>query len=144
MTLSLVTPKNILASLKRKRPENTSNIKQVYNRRYQSKLAIRRDQTEMQPLLKLLNENNYVCRHRRGDDGVTIRYIYVTHSDSIKLFNMFPTVLIIDSRYKTNKYMLLLLKIVGVTSIEKTYSISFTFLECEKKDNFAWALEVCR
>ncbi|XP_058779475.1 uncharacterized protein LOC131653367 [Vicia villosa] len=36
MTLSLVPPKNILVTLKRKRPGNTSNIKQVYNRRYQS------------------------------------------------------------------------------------------------------------
>ncbi|XP_058742605.1 uncharacterized protein LOC131615125 [Vicia villosa] len=47
MTLSLVPPKNILATLKRKRPENTSNIKQVYNRRYQSKLAIKGDRTKM-------------------------------------------------------------------------------------------------
>ena len=31
MTLNLVQLKNILATLKRKRPENISNIKQVYN-----------------------------------------------------------------------------------------------------------------
>ncbi|XP_058747029.1 uncharacterized protein LOC131620019 [Vicia villosa] len=60
MTLSLVPPKNILATLKRKRPGNTSNIKQVYNRRYQSKLALRGDRTEMQHLMELLDENNYV------------------------------------------------------------------------------------
>ena len=97
MTLNLVPPKNILATLKRKRPENTSNIKQVYNKRYQTKIALREDRTEMQHLLKLLDENNYVCRHRRGDDGVTVRDIYWTHLDSIKLFNTFPIVLIIDS-----------------------------------------------
>ncbi|XP_058761990.1 protein FAR1-RELATED SEQUENCE 5-like [Vicia villosa] len=144
MTLSLVPPKNILASLKRKRPENTSNIKQVYNMRYQSKLALMGDCTEMQHLIKLLDENNYVCRHRRGDDGVTLRDIYWTHPDSIKLFNTFPTVLIIYSTYKTNKYILPLLEIVGVTWSEKTYFVGFSFLECGKQDKFAWALEVYR
>ncbi|XP_058753452.1 uncharacterized protein LOC131626634 [Vicia villosa] len=33
---------------------------------------------------------------------------------------------------------------VGVTSTEKTFAIGFVFLECEKKDGFRWALEVCR
>lgn len=31
MTLNMVAPKNILASLKQKRPLNISNIKQMYN-----------------------------------------------------------------------------------------------------------------
>ena len=74
----------------------------------------------------------------------TVRDIYWTHPDSIKLFNTFPTVLVMDSMYKTNKYRLPLLEIVGVTSTEKTYSVGFVFLECEKEDNFQWALEVCQ
>ncbi|XP_050902145.1 uncharacterized protein LOC127111536 [Lathyrus oleraceus] len=45
----------------------------------------------------------------------------VSHSDSIKLFNTFPTVLIIDPTYMTNTYRLPLLEIVGVTSTEKTF-----------------------
>ena len=98
----------------------------------------------MQHLLKILDDNNYVCRHRRGDDRETVRDNYWSHPDSIKFFNMFPTVLVMDSTYKTNKYRLQLLEIAGVTSNEKTYSVGFSFLECEKEDNFQWALEVCR
>lgn len=60
------------------------------------------------------------------------------------LFNTFPTLLIIDSTYKTNKYRLPLLEMVGLTSTEKTYSIIFSFLESEKDENVTWALEVCR
>ncbi|XP_058779086.1 uncharacterized protein LOC131653062 [Vicia villosa] len=33
---------------------------------------------------------------------------------------------------------------VGVTSTEKTYAISLSYLEYEKKDNFRWAIEVFR
>ena len=41
MTLNLVQPKNILATLKRKEPDNIANIKQVYNIRYLTNKAIR-------------------------------------------------------------------------------------------------------
>lgn len=41
MTLNLVQPKNILATLKRKRLENIPNIRQVYNIRYQNNKALR-------------------------------------------------------------------------------------------------------
>ncbi|CAK8541156.1 unnamed protein product [Lathyrus sativus] len=50
MTLNLVQPKNILATLKRKQTDNISNIKQVYNIRYLTNKTIRGDMTEMQQL----------------------------------------------------------------------------------------------
>ncbi|KAI5401561.1 hypothetical protein KIW84_066148 [Lathyrus oleraceus] len=57
---------------------------------------------------------------------------------------MFPTMLILDLTYKTNKYRLPLLDMVGVTSTEKTYSIRFAFLQSEKYEIATWALEVCQ
>ncbi|XP_058755172.1 uncharacterized protein LOC131628348 [Vicia villosa] len=33
---------------------------------------------------------------------------------------------------------------VSVTSTGKTFVVGFTFLECERGDNFRWTLEVCR
>ena len=50
----------------------------------------------------------------------------------------------IDSTYKTNKYRLLLLEIVSVTSMDKTFSVGSYFLECEKEDNVTWALGICK
>lgn len=64
MTLNLVQTKNILATLKRKKPKNISNIKQVYNIRYQTNQTLIWDRTEMQQLLKLLDDNSYVCRYQ--------------------------------------------------------------------------------
>ncbi|XP_050918316.1 EH domain-containing protein 2-like [Lathyrus oleraceus] len=82
------------------------------------------DITEMQQLLKLMGDNIYVSRYQTCEDEVTLRDIFWTHPDSIKLFNIFPTMLILDSTNKTNKYKLPLLEMVGVTSTEKTYSVS--------------------
>ncbi|CAK8567943.1 unnamed protein product [Lathyrus sativus] len=136
MTLNLVQPKNILAILKRKQTDNISNIKQVYIIRYLSNKVIRGDKTEIQQLLKLLDDSSYVSQYQTCDNGVMVRDIFWTHLNSIRLFNAFLTVLILDSTYKTNKYRLPLFEMVCVTSTEKTYSVGFAFLECEKEDNF--------
>lgn len=91
-----------------------------------------------------MDDNSYVFRHRTCDDEVIVRDIFWAYSHSIKLLNTFPTVLIIDSTYKTNKYKLPLLEMIGVTSAEKTYSIEFAFLESEKEENVTYTLEVCQ
>jgi len=61
---------------------------------------------------------------------------------SIKLFNDFSTVLIMDSTYKTNTYKMPLFEIVEVTSTDMTYSVAFAFLIAEKEDNFVWVLHL--
>ncbi|XP_050916349.1 protein FAR1-RELATED SEQUENCE 6-like [Lathyrus oleraceus] len=144
MTLNLVQPKNIFATLKRKRAENISNIKQVYITRYQTNKALGEDKAEMHQLLKLMDDNSYVSRYRTCEDGVTVRDMFWTYHDSIKLFNTFPTMLIIDSTYKTKNYRLPLLEIVGFISTEKTYYVGFSFLESEKDENVTWSLQVCQ
>lgn len=87
----------------------------------------------MQQLLKHLEDDHYVSKYRVCEDKVTVRGIFWSHPDSIKLFNTFSTVLIIDSTYKTNKYIFSLLEIGGVTYTEMTYSADFAFLESEKR-----------
>ena len=49
-----------------------------------------------------------------------------------------------DSTYKTNRYRLPLLKIVGVTSTQLTFSVAFVYLESDKVQNYTWALEMLK
>jgi len=56
LTKSLVPPKNILMSLKGKRHECLTNIKQVYNARQRIKKSSRDDKTKMQHLVAKLEE----------------------------------------------------------------------------------------
>lgn len=144
MTLNTVAPKNIVTSLKWKIPLSVSNIKQIYNVDAQNNKAARRPISEMQPLLKLLEDDTYVSRYRVYENKVTARDIFWSHPDSIKLLITFPIVIIIDSTYKTNKYKIRLLEIVGVTSTKMVFSVGFAILESEKEENVTWALEMCK
>jgi len=48
---------------------------------------------------------------------------------------------LIDSTYKTNRYKLALLDIVGVTPTGMTFFIGFAYLEGEHLNNVVWVLE---
>ena len=47
-----------------------------------------------------------------------------------------------DCTYKTNRYRMPLLEIVGVTSTDMTFSVCFAYLQAEREENYAWALGV--
>lgn len=144
MTLHMVAPKKTLAYLKRKILLNVSNIKKIYNMRTRDNKAEKGPRSEMQQLLKLLENDDYVSRYRVCEDKVIIQDIFWIHHDSIKLFNTFPIMLISYSTYKTYKYRLSLLEIVGVTSTKITYLVGFALLESKKVDNVTWILEMCK
>lgn len=96
MTLNMVSLKNILMTLKQKRPLNVSNIKQIYNMCAWDNKVVRGPRFEMQQRLKLLEDEDYVSRYIVCKDKVIVQDIFWIHPDSVKLFNTFPSVLIID------------------------------------------------
>jgi hypothetical protein len=98
---------------------------------------------EMQHLMKLLDDNNYFFKARTNGESEYVHDIFFAHPKSVCLFNTFPTVLLMDSTYKTNKYGMPLFEIVGETSCEETYSVGFAFMSSEKEENFTWMLQQC-
>lgn len=96
---------------------------------------IRDHKTEIQQLLKLFDKHNYVYIYKVCEDEKFVRDIFLVHLESIKLFNIFPSVLTIDVTYKPNKYKFPLLEVVDVTSIDMTCFVGFSYLKCEKEDN---------
>ncbi|KAL4569437.1 hypothetical protein LXL04_025075 [Taraxacum kok-saghyz] len=49
-----------------------------------------------------------------------------------------------DATYKTNKYNMAFVEIVGVTSTNKTFSIAFAFIMNEKEESYNWVLSCLR
>ena len=68
----------------------------------------------MQQLMKLLERDQYIHWHKLKDEDVA-RDIFWSHPDAVKLTKACNLVFLIDSTYKTNRYRLSLLDIVGVT-----------------------------
>jgi len=141
LTKSKMLPRNILINLKNKRPHCMTNIKKVYNERQQIWKANRGDNKPLQYLISKLEEHSYTYFSRTQSESNKIEDIFWAHRTSVKLFNNFPTVLVIDSTYKTNMYKMPMFEVVGVTSTDLTYSVGFGF---EKEENFIWVLKMLR
>ncbi|KAK2398613.1 protein FAR1-RELATED SEQUENCE [Trifolium repens] len=144
MTRNLVAPKTILNTLREKNKDSKTNMKQIYNERQRYKRDLRGEMTEIQQLLKCLESHRYFHKFRTNGESTSLQDIFFAHPDSVKLLNTFPTVLLMDSTYKTNKYKMPLFEIVGVTSTQLTFNVAYAFLTNEREDNFKWALEACR
>ncbi|KAH1192551.1 PKS-NRPS hybrid synthetase [Glycine max] len=94
----------------------------------------------MQHLMKLLKRDQYIHWHRLKDE-VVVCDLFWCHPDAVKLCNACHLLFLIDSTYKTNRYRLPLLDIVGVTPTGMTFSAAFAYLEDERVNNIVWALE---
>jgi len=81
---------------------------------------------EMQHLMNLLERDMYIYWHRMNDTSEIARNIFWTHPDVVKMISAFNIVFLMDNTYKTNKYRLPLLEIIGVT-----FFASFVYMEVE-------------
>jgi len=68
-------------------------------------------------------------------DENVVHDLFWSHLDAIKLTNSCNLVFLIDSTYKTNRYKLPLVDIVGVTSTGMTFYTAFAYLEGEHLKN---------
>jgi hypothetical protein len=55
----------------------------------------------------------------------------------------YPEVLVMNCTYKSNRFNLPLLNMIGMTASNSTFFVAFTFLNQEKED-YMWSLEQLR
>ena len=144
MSKSLVKPRQILSTLKQRDAHNCSIMKTIYNARQSYRVKEKAGRSQMQQLLAKLSENNYVEWHRSEPDTDIVMDLFWAHPVSLDFLRTFPHVLIMDSTYKTNRYRMPLLEIVGVTPTDMTFSVASVYLMKEKTDNYTWALNILR
>ena len=96
--------------------------------------------TSIQALFDELGQGNFIFDVDHHDDG-KIKRLFFSHLVSITPSKIYPTVYVMDCTYKTNRYKMPLLDIVGMSSFNTSFYSCFAFLESEKCDDYIWALE---
>ena len=122
-------------------PRCLSKIRQVYNGKYAYHKSKRGPLTEMQHLMRMMEDYRYAHWTRVEEDTKVVKAIFWSHPISTQLFNQFPTVVLIDSTYKTNRYRIPLLEMVGVTSTHMTFTIAFAYMKNETEPEVTWTLD---
>ncbi|XP_023763483.1 uncharacterized protein LOC111911947 [Lactuca sativa] len=94
----------------------------------------------MRNVMHILQTKGYNLQYRVNTITNELEDLFFIHPTSLKMWQTFPYAVLMDATYKTNKYNLLFLEIVGVTSTNKTFSIAFAFIHNEKTSNYISAL----
>ncbi|WOH13020.1 hypothetical protein DCAR_0832529 [Daucus carota subsp. sativus] len=140
MTQAHVPPSQILISIKNENKENLTTMKQVYNYRQTLRKEEMGDRSVTQQLLSYLNKESYFFSYRASPTDV-VTDLFFANKKAVQLLHQFYYVLIMDCTYKTNKYKMPLLQIVGCVPTGKNFVVGLAFLQDEKKDSFEWALQ---
>ncbi|KAK8938518.1 hypothetical protein KSP39_PZI011074 [Platanthera zijinensis] len=78
--------------------------------------------TPIQFLYKCIRDAKYISYNHVNHATNNLDSLFFAHPTSIQLSNMFPDVFVMDCTYKTNRYRLPLLSIVGLTSTNMTFT----------------------
>ena len=98
--------------------------------------------------LNFQKENKYFCQPLRNTRTNEVEVLFFAHPESIRLFRKFPHVIIMDATYKTNRYDMTLVEMVGFTCTHKTFNIAYAFMAQETVMHYKFVMmcvhELCR
>ncbi|KAJ9565500.1 hypothetical protein OSB04_001466 [Centaurea solstitialis] len=140
LSTQYLKPREILIALKEKNVDNLSTLKTIYNARQKFRRTKNAGRTEMQVVMSFLKQQGYVYESRANETTNELEDLFFAHPKSLELWRAFPDVVLIDATYKTDRYRLSLLEIVGVTSTGVTFCLAFVFMQKQRECGYVWAL----
>ncbi|KAL7755655.1 hypothetical protein ACKLNR_014182 [Fusarium oxysporum f. sp. zingiberi] len=111
----------------------------IYNCIARGKRLLAEGQSHIHTLADQLNSEGFWSEIRLDETG-RVTVVLFAHPESLGYLKLYPEVLLLDCTYKTNKYKMPLLDIVGVDACQSSFCIAFAFLGGEEEEDFVWAL----
>jgi hypothetical protein len=75
------------------------------------------------------------------DSDGHIAMLFITDARSVEYLNKYPNVLLLDCTYKTNKFDMPLLNILGIDHHSNSFTIALCFLNHEVTKNYKEAVQ---
>ncbi|CAG8747078.1 13358_t:CDS:1 [Cetraspora pellucida] len=139
MTTSSSRSREIISTLRQNDLSMLVISNDIYNMHAQLRQQNLAGRTPIQALVDELQGGNFLYKYKCNNNG-SVTHIFFTHKESVSLSHQYSTVILIDCTYKTNKFKMLLLNVIGITSFNKTFFSCFIFMKDEDKDDYKWAL----
>jgi hypothetical protein len=111
----------------------------IYNRIAEVKDGMHEGQSSINALINQLDREGFWSRVR-VDGNQRVTAILFAHPGSLQYLQAYSDILLLDCTYKTNKYQMPLLDMVGVDACQRSFCIAFAFLSGEQEEDYAWAL----
>ena len=76
----------------------------------------------------------------KEDDSNRVKHLFFTYLELIKFFQKNPDILLLNYTYKTNKFKMPFLYIVGVSNTEQNFKLTYCFLLGKTEVNYGFAI----
>jgi hypothetical protein len=134
-----LAPKDILYILHKEFTNSHSTAREIYNELVTARAKELRDRGPIETLVELISCFDYFSKVWLVEGAVDC--VFFMHQSSVRMCQTFGTVFLLDCTYKTNKFDMRLLNVVGITSTYVTFNIGFAFLHAKNEEAYAWVLE---
>jgi hypothetical protein len=134
-----LAPKDILCILRKEFVNSRSTAREIYNKLVAAQAEELRGRGPIEALVELISHSDYFSKVRLVEGAVN--YMFFMHQSSVSMCQTFGTVFLLDYTYKTNKFGMPLLNVVGITSTYATFNAGFAFLHAKNEEAYAWVLE---
>ena len=135
-----VPARDILRNVALEYPSAILTPGDIYRLAYRRRAGVRVGHTATEACIKKLIDQGELHKPFLNEDRQLMGLVYTTPT-ARALLHRFPTVLFMDCTYKTNRYSMPMLHIVGFTSTNQTYTVAVAFLLRESTEWYTVALE---
>ena len=142
-----IAPSRTIAVLRQQDPEINIYHRDIYNVTVALSRATRGGQSAPEALITQLEAEKAegkIYFEWRSDEKGCIAMLFLVDMRSVEYLNQHPNILLLDYTYKTNKFDMPLLDILGVDNRNHGFSIGFCFLDSEVEDNYKEAIQYLR
>ena len=139
MTKGGAAPKQIETTLRQANPDTFVTGRDIRNERIKMRANELGGRSPIEALLDNLSTSEWIFDVKRDSEN-HIQYLFFAHQKQVELLLANPDVLLMDCTYRTNKYRLPLLHILGCTSLQTFFSAGFCFLRTETEVDYHWAI----
>ena len=115
--------------------------KDVYNKIQSIRLQLLDGKTAVEALLESLRSGPFHYSVHFDENGHVNR-LFFTHHKSINLATQYSSVFQLDCTYKTNRFKMPLLNIIGITATFSSFNAGFAFISQEREADYVWILKI--
>jgi len=134
-----LTPKDILCIFRKEFANSHLTAREIYNELVATRAKELRAHGPIKTLVELISCSDYFSKVRLVEGVVDC--VFFMHQSPVSMCKTFSIVFLLDYKYKTNKFGMPLLNVVGITSTYATFNAGFAFLHAKNKEAYAWVLE---
>lgn len=134
-----VAPHRIMSILHAESPDNLIISEDIYNLRKAFNREKLNGRTQMEYLQEQLVKEEWLYKFRVDKENYMEFFIFA-HPDSIAYAKRYNIVFVLDCTYKTNRFGMPLLHIIGISPNNISFSVGFCFMKNEDGDSYLWAL----